>query len=88
MIKDDKGKIEIEGDVFGIITEMAEIILAVKEEVKSSDVFSQLIDLTLLKCTGAENKLEFLTDKKILLEKVKNKIAKLEELGKREINND
>ena len=58
---------------------MAEIILAVKEEAKSSDVFSQLVDLTLLKCTGAENKLEFLTDNKILLEKAKNKIEKFEE---------
>ena len=77
MVKGDKGKVEIEGYVFRIITEMAEIILAVKEKVKSSDVFSQLVDLTLLKCTGAENELELLTDNKILLEKAKNKIEKL-----------
>lgn len=82
MLKGDKGKVEIEGNVFEIITEMAEIIMAVKEKVKSSDVFSQLVDLTLLKCAGAENKPEFLTDRKICLEKAKNKIAGFERMGR------
>lgn len=82
MIKVNKDNVEIDGNIFEIITEMSEIILAVKEKKKSSDVVLQLIDLMLLKCIGAENELEFLTDKKILLEKAKNKIAKFERMSR------
>lgn len=77
MIKVNKDNVEIKGHITEILTEMTEAILVIKEKTKDSEVFSQLVDVVLLKSIGADNKLEFLTDKKICLEKAKNKIAKL-----------
>lgn len=77
MIKVNKDNVAIEGHITEILTEMTEAILVIKEKTKDSEVFSQLVDVVLLKSIGADNELEFLTDRKICLEKAKNKCINL-----------
>lgn len=84
MIKVNKENVEIDGNIIQIIAEMTTLIMKIKTEVLTSEEQSQLIDLLLLDCVRADDEMEFLADEERHWEKLKDKIAKLEELGKRE----
>ena len=88
MIKVNKDNVEIKGNIIQIMAEMTTLIIKIKTGVLTSEEQSQLIDLLLLDCVMADDEIEFWADEERHWEKLKNKIAKLEELEKREeLNN-
>lgn len=79
MLKVNKDNVEIKGNIIQIMAEMSQLIMKIKTEVLNSEEHLQYIDMMLLDCVRADDEIEFLADEERHWEKLKDKIAKLEE---------